>query len=310
MQQLFALKKKNEKLESLKISHDRIEKELEKRAHRLKERVKELNCLYGISRLVEKSEASLDNIYQGIIDLIPSSWQYPEITSAILKFRDSEFKTANFNPTQWKQSADIVVHGVKEGTLTVNYLENKERSHEGIFLKEERFLLNEIAERLGRTTERMQVKKELQKSERKLKEQNILLEDKNITLREVMNQLVSEKKNLEEKMLINVNNILLPLLQKISTKNSSIDKGYLLLLEDNLKSLTSSFGSEISKGMRKLTPREIEICNLIRSGLSSKEIGGLLNITYRSVETYRNFIRKKLGLINQKINLTTYLKTL
>jgi len=310
IQELSSLKKRNKKLESLKNSHIQIKKELEKRAHHLKERVKELNCLYGLSRLVENSEASLDIIYQGIVDLIPPSWQYPEITSVILRFKDREFKTANFNLTQWKQSSDIFVHGVKEGMLTVNYLEEKKIRHEGPFLKEERFLLNAIAESLGRTTEHILIEKKLQKSERKLKRQNILLEDKNVALREVMGQLIAEKKNLEEKMQSNINNLLLPLLQKIATKGSSIDKEYLLLLEDNLKSITSSFGSEISKKMSKLTPREIEVCNFIRSGLSSKEIGRLLNITYRSVETYRNFIRKKLGLINQKINLTTYLKML
>lgn len=310
MQELSVLKKRNKKLESLEIEHSRMEKDLKEQAHHLRERIKEINCLYGISKLVEKSELSLDKIYQGIVDLIPSSWQFPDITSVILKIRGSEFKTANFSPTQWKLSADIIVYGVKEGSLTVNYLEKKEKSHDQIFLKEERFLLNAIAERLGRTTEHKQAEKSLHESERKLKEQNILLQDKNVALREVMTQLITEKKSLEEKMLKNVDHLFLPLLQKINTRGSSIDKEYLLLLEDNLKNLTSSFGVEISKEMYKLTPREIEICNLIKSGLSSKEIGGLLNISYRSVETYRNFIRRKLGLINRKINLTTYLKTL
>lgn len=310
MQEISALKKRNKKLETLEIMHRRMEKKSKEQAHHLKERIKEINCLYGISKLVEKPESSLDKIYQGIVDLIPSSWQYPEITSVLLKIKNHEFKTVNFSPTQWKQSADIVVYGVKEGTLTVNYLEKREKSHEGPFLKEERFLLNAVAERLGRTTEHKQAEKALLESEKKLKEQNILLQDKNVALREVMNQLISEKKSLEAKMLTNVDHLLLPLLRKINTKGSSIDKGYLQLLEDNLKSLTSSFGSEISKKMHKLTPREIEVCNFIKSGLSSKEIGGLLNITHRSVETYRNFIRKKLGLTNQKINLTTYLKSL
>lgn len=310
MQELSALKKRNIQLERLEIERSRMEKELKEKAHSLKERIKEINCLYGISKLVEKSELSLDQIYQGIVDLIPSSWQYPEITSVILKINGSEFKTANYNPTPWRQSADIIVYNTPSGALTVNYLENRGQPHEDPFLKEERSLLDAIAERLGRTTEHKQAEIALQKSERKLKEQNILLQDKNIALREVMQQLIFEKKALEEKMLTNVDRLLLPLLKKINTKGSRIDKEYLQLLEDNLKGMTSSFGSEISKAMHKLTPREIEICNLVRGGLSSKEIAGLLNITYRSVETYRNFIRKKLGLIHRKINLTTYLKTL
>jgi PAS domain S-box-containing protein len=60
----------------------RAEKELEKRTNDLNERVKELNCLYGISQLVEKRGISLEEIIQGTVDLIPSSWQYSEITCA------------------------------------------------------------------------------------------------------------------------------------------------------------------------------------------------------------------------------------
>lgn len=310
MQELSDLKKRNRQLENIEIERSRMEKEMKIQAHHLRERIKEINCLYGISKLVERPELPLNSIYQGIVDLIPSSWQYPEITSVILTIRDDTFTTANYRPTRWAQSSDIIVYGVKAGTLTVNYLEKRKKSHEGPFLSDERSLLDAVAERLGRTTEHKQAEEALMESERKLKEQNLLLQDKNIALREVMKQLISEKKNLEEKMLTNVDQLLLPVLKKIGTRGSGIDKGYLLLLEENLKALTSSFGSEISKKMHRLTPREIEICNLVRSGLSSKEIAGLLNISYRSVETYRNYIRKKLGLINRKINLTTYLQTL
>lgn len=308
--ELSAFKKRNEKLERLEIDRVQIEAKLKEQANKLKERIKELNCLYGISNLIEKSGASLDRLYQNIVDLIPSSWQYPEITSAILKIRGSEYKTVNFSPTQWKQTADIAVYGKKAGSITVNYLQEKPIANHGPFLKEERLLLNAIAERLGRTTEHKLAEKKLKENELKLKKQNMLLQDKNIALREMTNQLMIEKKNLEEKMLTNVDNLLLPMIKRMQSKGTGIDTQYMLLLEDNLKSMTSSFGSEISRKMHHLTPREIEICNLIRSGLSSKEIAGFLNITARTVETYRNYIRKKLGLINRNVNLVTYLKAM
>ena len=129
-----------------------------------------------------------------------------------------KFKTENFKNTRWKQSADIIVYGKTAGTLVVCYIEKKPQNHEGPFLKEERSLLNAIAERVGRTTEQKQAEKALRESERKLKNQNILLEEKNVALREIMNQVITEKKDMEIRMLANVDQLLLPLLKKMKNK--------------------------------------------------------------------------------------------
>lgn len=127
----------------------------------LRGRVKELNCLYGISHLVEKQGISLEEIIQGTVDLIPSSWQYPEITCARIILGDQESKTKNFRVTDWRQACDITVHGKLSGTVEVYYLEGKPACHEGPFLKEERTLINTIAGRLARITERMRREKEI-----------------------------------------------------------------------------------------------------------------------------------------------------
>ena len=308
--QVSALELRNAELEALECRHSRMEETLTQQTHALKERIKEINCLYSISKIVEKADISLNEIYQAVIEVIPRSWQYPEITCAQLIINGKEFVTENYRQIPWKQSADIILYGERVGILSVGYREEKPPLYEGPFLREERSLLDAIAERLGRTSEQKQAEKALYKSEKKLKEQNQLLMEKNIALREVMNQIISEKQNLEERVLDNVDQLLLPLLKKLQNKGTNIEEEFFRVFEDNLKKLTSSFGSSISRKMPKLTPRENEICNMIRSGLSSKEIARLLNISYRSVETYRNYIRKKLGITNQKINLTTYLASL
>lgn len=308
--QVSALQRRNAELEALERRHNHMEGTLTQQTHDLKERIKEINCLYSISKIVEKADISLNEIYQGVIEVIPCSWQYPEITCAELFIDGKEFITQNHAQIPWKQSADIISYGEKIGILSVGYREEKPQLYEGPFLREERSLLNAIAERLGRTSEQKQAEKALHKSEKKLKEQNQLLMEKNIALREVMNQLISEKKNLEERVLDNVDQLLLPLLKKLKNKGANIETEFFKVFENNLEQLTSSFGSSISRKIPKLTPRENEICNMIRSGLSSKEIARLLSISYRSVETYRNYIRKKLGITNQKINLTTYLASL
>jgi signal transduction histidine kinase len=123
-------------------------------SNNLAERVKELNCLYGLSRLFENQELTIDEILQGVINSVPPAWQYPEITCARIKIKHREFKTANFQPTGWSQKQDILVNQKRFGSIEVNYLEERPQFDEGPFLIEERNLLYVIAERLGHTIER------------------------------------------------------------------------------------------------------------------------------------------------------------
>jgi len=131
----------------------RIEEELQKRTHELGERVKKLDCLYGISQLVENPDILLHEIFQGTVNLIPPSWQYPESTCARIVVERREFRTDNFRETVWKQRSHIIVDGKQIGFVEVSYIEEKPASDEGPFLKEERSLLNAIAQQLGRITE-------------------------------------------------------------------------------------------------------------------------------------------------------------
>lgn len=147
--------------------------ELRALVHNLSERVKELNCLYGISKLVEERNISLDKILQGVVDLIPPSWQYPEVTCACIKLKNHQFKTANFWETSWKQAETIMVNGERFGTIEVYYLEGKPESDEGPFLKEERNLIHVVAERLGHIIEHRLAENSLQslyEQEKKLRE--------------------------------------------------------------------------------------------------------------------------------------------
>ena len=140
------------------------EEALKEKTYDLSERVKELNCLYGISALIEQQGISLEEILEGTADLIPLSWQYPEITCARIILESQEHRTQNFKVTIWKQASDIVVHGERTGAVEVYYLEEKPEIDEGSFLKEERSLIKDIAERLGRITERKQAQKALHQS--------------------------------------------------------------------------------------------------------------------------------------------------
>ena len=144
----------------------------------------------------------------------------------------------------------------------------------------------------------------------KRKEAEQAIEQKNSALKEILQQIEIEKKQIKEDVFLNVEEVLLPALKKLRRKGTPIDKKHVDILEQNLKNLTSSFGRNVSEKKFKLSPREVEIANLIKSGVSSKEICNMLNISFKTVETHRNKIRSKLDILNKDINLTTYLQTL
>jgi PAS domain S-box-containing protein len=144
------------------------EKALQQRTHELGERVNELNCLYNLSTLVETSGESLEVLMQGVADLLPPAWQYPSITCARITLNGQTFSTANFEQTAWRQQRPIHVRGAQVGSVEVCYLEARPDSEEGPFLRQEGRLLEIVAERLGRATERIQTRQMLRESEEHL----------------------------------------------------------------------------------------------------------------------------------------------
>lgn len=137
----------------------------------------------------------------------------------------------------------------------------------------------------------------------------LAIQQKNLALQEILAQIEIEKKRIKEDVLINVDKVLVPILKKMRRRGTQLDKKYIDILENNLQDLTASFGRSVSHERLKLSPREVEIAHLIKSGVSSKEISSMLNISFKTVETHRNKIRKKFGIRNKDINLTTYLQT-
>lgn len=157
-------------------------------------------------------------------------------------------------------------------------------------------------------SERKQAEKMLEESEAKLREQKTALEQKNIALSEIIKQIEIEKDKMKDDIAANVSKLIFPLLAKLKTRQ--VSRKYVDLLQCHLEELISSFGRKITEKSLKLTPREIEICSMVKGGLTSKEISGLLNISYQTIEKHRKNIRHKLGLSKKNINLTTFLHTL
>jgi PAS domain S-box-containing protein len=143
----------------------RAEEMLRERTAELGQRLKELHCLYSISNLIQRPGILLEEILRQSVLLIPPAWRHSRAASARIALGDKEFRTPNFAPTPWRQASDIIVHGEPNGIVEVCYVEEKPASDEGPFSKEERDLIDAIAERLGKIAERKRVEEALQHSQ-------------------------------------------------------------------------------------------------------------------------------------------------
>ena len=124
----------------------------------LRERVKELNCLYSITRLSQDDDISTADLVKGIAEVVRSSWQHPEGTCALVAVDGVKHKTAGYSPTPWVQSCSVRAGGEEAGVVEVRYLKRYPDCGEGPFLKEERHLLNAVADLLGRIVEARRIK--------------------------------------------------------------------------------------------------------------------------------------------------------
>jgi len=119
----------------------------------LQERAKELQCLYQVDELLHQGDLATAEVLDGVVKALPPAWQYPGICRARLVLGGTSYEAEGFRPTDWSLRSPVRIQGEPAGFLEVVYIEATGRSDEGPFLKEERRLLDAVAERLGRYLE-------------------------------------------------------------------------------------------------------------------------------------------------------------
>ncbi len=134
----------------------------------LRERVKELTCLYGIAQLVERTSSSLGKMLERIVRLLPPAWQYPEMTTAKIMLDGRAYSTPGFRQSEYMQSASIVVRGQRRGVAEVAYVEERPEFAIGAFLKEEEKLICAVAREVALIVERTESGEEKAKLEQQL----------------------------------------------------------------------------------------------------------------------------------------------
>ena len=135
----------------------------------LRERVKELICLYGIARLAAQSNIPLEEILQSIVELLPPACLYPEITFAEIILDGHSYSTPHFQEVKHKLTSEIMVDGERRGMVKVFYSEEKPELDEGPFLKEERSLIDTVAREVAIIITRRQAEEDKLKLQEQLR---------------------------------------------------------------------------------------------------------------------------------------------
>ncbi|HVP37357.1 MAG TPA: response regulator [Terriglobales bacterium] len=159
-------------------------------------------------------------------------------------------------------------------------------------------------------TERKKAEDLVRQTAQELKAEREALEKKNITLQEVLAHIEAEKNQLKKQIVTNVEQAILPNLLRLRDQSPKTHAKTFQALEKDLREIISPFIDTVKDKFAQLTPRELEVCRLIKNGMSSKEIAEVLNMALKTVHKHREIIRRKLGLVDDETNLSTYLQSL
>jgi PAS domain S-box-containing protein len=152
-------------------------------------------------------------------------------------------------------------------------------------------------------TERKKIQEDLENKSRSL-------EETNAALRVLLKQREEDKTGLEEKVLVNIKELVLPYIDKLRSQQSSSDKVIVDIIESNLNEILSPFIRSMASRYANFTPKEIQIADLMKKGKTTKEISQILNLSPRTIDIHRFNIRRKLNINKKKVNLQSYLLSL
>ncbi len=144
----------------LKLDAEIAERPLDQRE--LQQRLKHLNCLYGLSKIVNRQEITLEHIFQETVHLIRNAYKHPTAMCVRITFDGIRYTTDSFKKSELSRNILIKAHGENVGAIEVYHLGGKVRSGEELFLKEEDDLLHAVAEWLGSIAERKKAEEKLQ----------------------------------------------------------------------------------------------------------------------------------------------------
>ncbi|MCP4705888.1 MAG: PAS domain S-box protein [candidate division Zixibacteria bacterium] len=279
--------------------------------------------IFSLVETTERKQAEIE--LSNVFNLCPDMICVASPDGKFVKINPSWEKTLGYTTKEimdfgWKNLIhpdDIVqtkkeVQGQLDGKNTINFV-NRYRCNNGTYKV---FEWQSIALKDGLLyatahdiTEGKRAEEGLRIAHEKLVTEQVALRTKNIAMKEIMGQIESEKKQLQIQIRNKVERIIKPIIRNLEPKISLLDKQYIELLENSLDEVTMPFTNHLEIGHSKLSSRELEVCNMIKNGMSSKDIASALSISVYTVHNQRRSIRKKLKINDNKTNLITFLQS-
>ena len=144
--------------------------------------------------------------------------------------------------------------------------------------------------------------------EKLVQQRTASLDDMNVAMKVLLTQRDNDRSDLENNMVAKIQDLIIPYLAELQqTSLNNRQQSLINIIKSNLNDLVHPFARHISSKVYGLTPMEIKVANLVRDGLSNKEIAPLLGVSVSTILTHRHHLREKLGLKNQKTNLRSHL---
>jgi len=226
------------------------------------------------------------------IKLYLSEKEYQEMGHGLKKHIDNSRFTSIVNFK--KKSGEVF-----PGEINVFFLKNDENDTIGFI-----GIIRDI-------TYRKRIQQSLRRANDELERRTAELEDTNTALKVLLKKRDKDNLELQENIFSNYELMITPFLRKLKTHSDNQNQQNLLdIIETNLQEIVAPFAKSLSNPMMRLTSSEIQIATMIKQGYSNKEIATILNSSKRTIDTYRQNIRRKLNLKNEKINLKAYLTNL
>ena len=219
--------------------------------------------------------------------------------------------TGNFFNCKGERLAVAIVRNITERKLAKEMLQKAYDKLERRVKERTAELSKANAELKQEISEHKQAEETLKEKEEELSIKTNSLEEVNTALKVLLKRRDEDKTELEENLLSNVKELVVPFLLKV--KNSQLNPkqlSYINIVESNLNEIISPFLRNLSSKWLNLTPTEIRVAHLIKEGKTTKEIGEMMALSPRTIETHRKNIRKKLGIEKNKGNLRSHLLTL
>ena len=251
--------------------------------------------------------ASRQLLQQRMIDL-EAGRSLPDNIELEIKTKDGNLQWGHFHIRHLYKDgkiwgANVAVHVITEQKKIHSELANYRRSLETLVAErtKELSLANQkLREEVAR---REDTEKELLAKTGRLKEMNT-------AMRVLLDKRNEDRLQAEENIRVNLVQLIEPYLDRLDRSDLATPQRQLLdVIRTNLEEVVGSPMPELSAKYYIFSPGELQVANLIRKGKTTKETAELLGISARTVESYRNSIRRKLGLKNKRVNLKTYLSS-